>query len=288
MPRPSDDRGQRDHGSGFFDIPDRSPALPHPVFVGHYTERSHLYHSDTTQVPMPGHVVFLHTVAGAGRFWDDGRPVHMRPGMGFLSLLKEPRTAWGFDPSLGDRWEFVGLVFAGEPALLMAKDMMARHGRVYRLGDGSAIVPRIRALAVANWHHRRLSAAAGMDLVCSLLTALVQAHDVPDPADGSLAQRAEAQLRAEVLSPPTVSELAARLKVGREHLTRVFTAAYGLAPGAYVRRLRLEEARRLLSEGRLEAGQVAAHLGWASVPAFHRAFTAFTGVTPGAWRRLRV
>jgi AraC-like DNA-binding protein len=36
-----------------------------------------------------------------------------------------------------------------------------------------------------------------------------------------------------------------------------------------------------------EVGVVAARLGWASVPTFHRAFTAFAGVTPGAWRQMR-
>ena len=48
----------------------------------------------------------------------------------------------------------------------------------------------------------------------------------------------------------------------------------------YYQRLRIEEARRLLREGRLNVTQTAEKLGYSSIHAFSRQFKRLMGVTP--------
>ena len=49
---------------------------------------------------------------------------------------------------------------------------------------------------------------------------------------------------------------------------------------AYYQRLRIQESRRLLRQGRMSVSRVAAELGYSSPQAFSRQFKRVTGVCP--------
>ena len=68
----------------------------------------------------------------------------------------------------------------------------------------------------------------------------------------------------------------------RRALRSAFRRVNGMGVMEYYRRLRLEEARRLLREGRYNVTQTAEKLGYSSVNAFSRQFRALLGVTPTA------
>ncbi|MBN1553858.1 MAG: helix-turn-helix transcriptional regulator, partial [Phycisphaerae bacterium] len=68
------------------------------------------------------------------------------------------------------------------------------------------------------------------------------------------------------------------------HFRRTFRQAFGLSPGAYVRRLRLQEAARFLTETRIPIKQIARRVGYGEPPHFHRAFAREYHVTPGQYR----
>ncbi len=68
------------------------------------------------------------------------------------------------------------------------------------------------------------------------------------------------------------------------HFHRSFAAIVGAAPYAYVAGRRMEKAERLLAETDLDAADVCAAVGYASLPSFTRAFRRRTGLPPAAWR----
>ena len=78
----------------------------------------------------------------------------------------------------------------------------------------------------------------------------------------------------------SVDELAARVHVSRYHFMRLFKAQTGSSVHAYVRQRRLMRAARLIREG-MSAGRAAEECGFADYSAFHRAFTAAFGISPG-------
>jgi transcriptional regulator GlxA family with amidase domain len=83
----------------------------------------------------------------------------------------------------------------------------------------------------------------------------------------------------------SVEALAARVGLGTRHFSREFRATFGLSPGAYVERLRLDEARRRLL-GRIRSIEsVARAVGFASADGFRRAFERAFGVGPREFRR---
>ncbi|QOC93204.1 helix-turn-helix transcriptional regulator [Micromonospora craniellae] len=101
----------------------------------------------------------------------------------------------------------------------------------------------------------------------------------PEPA---LARRLRGLLDERAVAGVTLETAARELDASPAHLVRSFTAAYGLAPHAYLTGRRIDEARRLLLRG-VPAGQVAASTGFYDQPHLTRHFRRYLGVTPGRY-----
>ena len=68
------------------------------------------------------------------------------------------------------------------------------------------------------------------------------------------------------------------------HLAREFRRFFGIPVGAYLRRLRTEQAERLLQKPQISIGEIAQSCGFASHSHLCREFKAHFGVTPSAYR----
>lgn len=82
-----------------------------------------------------------------------------------------------------------------------------------------------------------------------------------------------------------LADLAAVADLSPFHFTRVFKRATGQTPWAYVRQRRLELGRQLLASTDLPIAAIAARCGYASIARFTTSFTAFSGLSPGRFRR---
>ena len=78
----------------------------------------------------------------------------------------------------------------------------------------------------------------------------------------------------------TVDELASRCYLSRYHFMRLFKNQTGYTVHNYIRQKRLTLAARLIREG-MSASHAAAECGFSDYSAFHRAFTATFGMSPG-------
>lgn len=100
-------------------------------------------------------------------------------------------------------------------------------------------------------------------------------------------RRAVDFLRAHLAEDVALETLAAEAKLSPSHFARMFKATTGLPPAAYQRRLRLEEAQRLMLTTDLPVTEIALRVGYDTPQAFARMFRAETGTTPSDWRRKR-
>ena len=82
-----------------------------------------------------------------------------------------------------------------------------------------------------------------------------------------------------------VHDLAKLAGMSRATFARRFDAAVGTSPAAFLQRLRLEAAERLLKESDASIAEVARAVGYQSEFSFSRAFKRHTGVPPSAARR---
>ncbi len=80
----------------------------------------------------------------------------------------------------------------------------------------------------------------------------------------------------------TVQALATQAGLSRAHLTRAFTATYGMAPHAYLNMVRIRQAQAALRQGSAVA-DVAAACGFADQSHLTRRFKGQVGMAPGLW-----
>ena len=88
----------------------------------------------------------------------------------------------------------------------------------------------------------------------------------------------------EYASPLTVAAMARAAHRSTAQFSREFHAAFGVPPGRYLQRRRLQRAALLLQETRLPVTEVALLVGFRSLGTFCRQFHREFGVTARAYR----
>lgn len=185
-------------------------------------------------------------------------------------------------------WEFVYVCFDGAGAIAMTRELVERHGPVFKLEQETPVLRRLLS-------HRQGEAVMevcpgkGAGLVFELLAALDASKDVPDEAGGDAASelvRKVRRLMAESMPRGmSVGELAGAVGVSREHLARVFAKQTGVAPHEHMLRLRMAHACRLLKESGMAVKEVGDVLGVEKPQHFTRLFKKAMKMTPTQFRR---
>ncbi len=83
----------------------------------------------------------------------------------------------------------------------------------------------------------------------------------------------------------SVQQMAELAGLNDRTFLRRFRKATGEAPLEYLQRLRIEQAKRLLSGGTSELGAITRAVGYADVSSFRRLFKQIVGVTPVVYRK---
>jgi AraC-like DNA-binding protein len=158
-----------------------------------------------------------------------------------------------------------------------------------RLGPEDGIEDASLAL-VREWSSEsaagRLAAQAWLTLILSRLmrqrgTTAGGGRHQPVPAG---LQRALAEMRSRFAEPLTTGDCARIAGLSPTRFAHRFRELVGYAPMEYLRRLRIERARRLLGEGRMSVGEIAAACGFADPFHFSRVFRSIDGLSPSQYR----
>lgn len=84
---------------------------------------------------------------------------------------------------------------------------------------------------------------------------------------------------------PNLSTLSSEVGLSQFHFTRSFRRSLGVPPYVYLREVRINRAKRLLTTTDFAVTQVALDCGYSNPGAFSTAFFRSTGVSPSAWRK---
>ncbi|MDQ2067344.1 GlxA family transcriptional regulator [Xinfangfangia sp. CPCC 101601] len=106
-----------------------------------------------------------------------------------------------------------------------------------------------------------------------------------DPAMDPRVARAAARMEARLDAPESTAETAAAVGLSPRRLEALFRQAFGTTPGAHGLALRLQAARKLLSETQHPLAEIALRTGFSSPATLSRAFRRAYGMPPGALRR---
>jgi AraC family transcriptional regulator len=85
----------------------------------------------------------------------------------------------------------------------------------------------------------------------------------------------------------SLRQLADLVRLSPDHFAALFRQSVGLPPHRYVLERRVARAKHLLAAGELPLAEIGYALGYTSQAHFGTMFRKQTGLTPGAFRRLR-
>jgi AraC family transcriptional regulator len=119
-----------------------------------------------------------------------------------------------------------------------------------------------------------------------MIATLCRANPLPGSQPPAWLRQAHELVRDQFTQPLSVSAIAGAVGVHPVHLARSFRRYYGAPIGDYVRSLRLEKARTLLSSTALTLAEIAIGAGFYDQSHLARAFRRYLGMTPRQYRRL--
>jgi AraC-like DNA-binding protein len=225
-------------------------------------------------------------VAGAATLETPGARSRVLPGD---AVLVDARTAHRLtadvetDVVYGDLWRAV-------PSTALPSPLIVREFRERQVG----VVALVMACPLDAKCSKDLFSASYAGLIGAAMSSLWR-DDVPGAAGAERGVAGAAVVDAQVAEvvaalaerpgePWTLDRMAGLVHLSRSALTDRFRRATGHSPMRMLREVRMNQARRLLTKQCLAVTRVAFEVGYGSVAAFSRAFTADHGVSPLAWR----
>ena len=233
------------------------------------------------------HCLFKYTLSGEGVFRNADNEYRLPAGHGFLCEIYDPAVEYYYPEEAKEPWEFLFACFDGPASTAMTKELVKRHGPVFKLDMDSAPISRMLGAKGSGVELREISAGEGASMVFELLSFLDASKN---PAGGTPDAATELVRRAKILieeSMPIgmpVGELAAAMEVSREHLARVFARETASTPHEHIARRRVLHACRLLKETSLDVKEIGDLLGIDVPQHFTRLFKKTMKMTPTKFR----
>lgn len=208
-------------------------------------------------------------------------------------------------------WQYSTILHDRLDAQSLAENVYSEPAQILHLGRDRVglILPwldEMVALSAAGQFHKRFPRLqslwfAVVDVIAPYirispvrLTRLQRARSRPFPSSqqSHTPLRREAMLvrdalHRQIAHPWTLAELADLVRLSPKQFTRVFTAAFGKTPTAYLTMLRVQEMARLLRETNITVTAAGRRVGWHSRSRATEAFTAHMGIAPSRYRDMR-
>ena len=269
-----------------FDTVGRFSFLPRLLYTASETQSDTAYHLQGRLRTRENQIVFKYTLSGTGAFRDELGEHLLGPGEGFLCEVSDPATEYYYPPAAREPWTFVWATFDGNTARQWTRDLVSNGGHLFRLPRDAGIIETLRAFGSDTRRHRVVQADWSAEFVLSLLLALTRIRDAGAHAasPGGVVRRAQELVANNLDRDINGKQVAALLRISREHLSRVFRRETGIPLHDYILQQKMDYACHLLRHSDLNSKEIAARLGYDSPAHFGRTFRRLTGLTPGDFR----
>lgn len=224
-----------------------------------------------------------YVVKGRGVFVCDGTTFELTKDSYFLIF---PNSLVSYHPDPDDPWEYTWVDFEGDEAeALLACSSLTRR-RPIAAADPSEL-PYFHTIAKTWIPADPVSLCrCGACLRWILASVIERSPSKKELYRPSVAEQAKADIERSYHDPEySIGVLTRRLGISRASLHRHFLSAYGISPGEYILRLRIEKARELLLRSRHSVKSVAYSVGFSDPLYFSKLFKRHIGISPLAYRR---
>lgn len=252
------------------------------VSFGHLDEvrMSPRYQWDNSRRGEEPFVILQCTHRGEGAFELDGKSHLVPPGHAFIALLPE-NSRYYYPVGVREPWVFSWVNFYGEWAVPLWTGLRNQSGPVISLPPPALRLLRrlIARTRKRTWADPYEASRAAYEFYLETL------RHAPRPRATRPFQDVIDYFHAHYQEGVRMKEVAAHAGMSREHFTRLFARQMDCGPAAYLRRIRLEAAARLLRTTDLPVTEVAFRSGWASATKLDFFFKRHYGLPPRDYRK---
>jgi len=264
------------------------PPLPDPfariISAGDQTFTSPTYFYDNRRRGGRADEAVVQQTLGGAVFIQTSDNRQLAPNDTAILFTHDEDSSYGYPPEVTEpyRLRYVAFKLAGLSAWFAR--LRAEFGPVVRMprhGESAVVLAEVvRAFGSRGFRDRFQETELLHQLLVALYRDQVAATQTNDPIEYG-----RHYLRDHFRSPINLKAVAQHCGVSREHFIRAFGKRYGEPPGELLRRLRLEQARRMLRATQLPVGEIALACGYADANTFCRAYRQKYGTTPNHSRK---
>lgn len=214
--------------------------------------------------------VLILMTGGVLRFLEEGLPVRLTAGEYYIQRRGLSQAGDGVCP--GAQYYYIHFhgVYAADA------DALPLRGTL----PGSEAAALIRLLEGA-----RLAGRSETELTAPFLSLLaLLSRTRSGNARKRIVSDAALAVSADLRRHHSLEELSRASGYSKNQLIHIFRAETGMTPAGYVRRIRLDAARQLLTDSALSVGRIAEETGFDSYAGFYKAFRRAFGVSPDEYR----
>lgn len=269
----------------YVDVKKPIPTLPRYFAYVHSIADSPAYYSKGSLRSAERHCIFHYTLRGRGMCYNEYGRYETHAGEGFLSVVHDPASGYGYPCDGEGEWEFICFCFDGGHAVEIAEEMIRHYGPIYALPAECGILKELG-------HGTRWQSAPPLPPLenaryfFDLCSALIRsASSEQGEAFHSRVEGARRMIRTQVDSNPSVEQISRELGISREYLSRLFRSETGKALKDFIREERISRACYLLKETELSVADIADQMNFSSAGNFVRYFHNTMGMTPAVFRR---
>lgn len=231
------------------------------------------------------YVVLQYTLGGAGVFRTPERAHRLSVGWAFAAVI--PSEHVYFLPDDSPTWRFFWLIIRHPYVVSRIAALSPPAGPVLQAPLQSELVQSMVEL-IARTRDPADDRFSRERRLFELLLAIERcawSMQHPDDQRQRLTQRVRAFVESQPAARLNVDAIANAFDMSRSNFSHHFRAATGLSPAAFVRDLRLEQARQLLTRPEESIKSIALRTGFADATHLGKAFRRRFGFTPAAFRR---
>lgn len=262
-----------------FECENGDMTLPFPFHLRWERQNAGYFSIGTKRVG--DHAIFHYCLSGRGCVRYKNQLYTVQPGSGFLGVIDEVDYFYPEDGT--EDWYFFWLGFRGGNYRELSHWLIDKYGPVFQLQQNDDFILKLQLLS-RQTHLLHLNACDAASLVLDLLGTLKRQMEkqsilaLPD-----LVQRViQAVQGSETV--PRISELADRLRVSREHLSRLFQKTMNISLQVYLEIHCCQLAKKLLLSTTLPIEKIAEKCGYQSASSFIRMFQKTNNLSPLKYR----
>lgn len=243
------------------------------------------YFFDNSKRPDYCGYLFQYTLSGCGMFEVDGQVVPLPVGTAFLTAIPQ-KNCYYLPKEADEPWEFLYLHFDGNAVVPFFEKLYECGGGVLFIDPQASMISKAFALQKRMINGGHLAPYEGGEFLYGFLCELLrkQLHPAVSQKE-SIAGQAALLMESEFATLSGIDEVAKRLQLSPEHLSRSFHSEWGMSPIHYLNQLRIQFAMNDLLGGTDTIEAIAIQNGFANGNYFAKVFRRYTGMTPGEYRR---